>query len=180
MMNALLDTLGIEPRPLKTRMYVRQFKSIGIVDKGACEGAKIIVAKRGDKPMGTNTKSVREQAWDEIVRGGEEVQKQHPELSAPQARLRYQQTDEGRALRELYDDPDAHLSETEFTEKKRIVANRVEKLGCTMWDEKVTALIRQFAPSVGGDRHKARALVKKHLPTLWEAYEIEKRERNRR
>lgn len=32
-----------------TRMFVRSLKSIGIVDAGACEGAEILIAKRGAK-----------------------------------------------------------------------------------------------------------------------------------
>lgn len=31
-----------------TRMFVRQLKSVGFVDRGACEGADIIIAKRAD------------------------------------------------------------------------------------------------------------------------------------
>lgn len=51
----------------KTRLYLRQLKSIGFVDAGACEGADIIIAKRNDPPTPTDQAPTSKDRKEEVM-----------------------------------------------------------------------------------------------------------------
>jgi hypothetical protein len=86
--------------PQINRMFVRQIRSIGFVDKGACSGADIILVDKTSTPAPNN---VRATAWRAIEEGAARLKASTPRgLSDAAARIAFMRTDEGRRLVAMY------------------------------------------------------------------------------
>lgn len=145
-----------------------------LVDRGANQHAHIMLTK-GDTSMHTttttapDTRRFSDVVWAAVQDLGAIIKQRNPALTTAEANTEALKTDEGGRLYKLYNDPNAHLSVSEYLAHQRMLAKR-RAAGFETWDQAVDNCAQLIAKRDDIAYPAALDKVATEYPLIWDCY----------